>query len=103
MRLRRKVSAPRPPVRNGYARVLARIIDLQSEEDLNPLRPSRIAELSTADEALLREGDEYQLGSEGIEIARHGSRSVWRDFLFTHFRRKYDLRVFFDSPELRVG
>ncbi len=54
-------------------------------------------QLSLADERLMRDADEAQLGSVGVQIASAGSKEQWRAFVRDHVRRRYDLLVLFDA------
>jgi hypothetical protein len=90
-----------PSKRNGHAVVVGRVLELALEAQ--PLGDvARTVSLSLADERLLRDGDERQLGEEGVAIARGGSTADWRDLLRVHFHRRYGLRVVFEAATTTV-
>lgn len=91
-----------PPKRNGYAVVVGRIVELLGALPPSAAPRARTASLSRADEKLLRDADERQLGPRGIELANDPSLDRWRDALRDHFRRRYDLQLMFDASETRV-
>lgn len=92
-----------PARRNGYAAVISRVLDLLTKQPpVFGARP-RTALLSRVDERRLKDGDEAQLGANGLAIATRKERDDWRAFLFDHFRRRYDLVLLFDSARTRVA
>jgi hypothetical protein len=91
-----------PPNRNGYSVVVGRLVDLSVDAKPVPPHVTRHALLSRADETMLRDADQRQLGSAGSHVAHDGTREEWRAFLREHFRRTYDLVVLFDAPKTTV-
>jgi hypothetical protein len=92
-----------PPRRNGYSAVISRVLDLLAKNPPVFAGRPRTALLSRVDERRLKDGDEAQLGANGLAIATRRERDDWRAFLFDHFRRRYDLVLLFDSARTRVA
>jgi hypothetical protein len=89
--------------RNGYATVIARVLDHLTATPPQFAQPPRTALLSRVDERRLKDADESQLGAVGLALAEKRSKDEWRAFLTDHFRRRYDLVLLFDSARTRIS
>jgi hypothetical protein len=90
------------PNRNGYAKVVGRILEIMDDVPRTFAGRPPTAFLSPTDEKLLRDGDERQLGADGYAAARDGSTADWRAFLADHFRLRYRFVLLFDAPKTVV-
>jgi hypothetical protein len=80
---------------------MGRIADLVVSGPASAMQRSR-PRLSLADERLMRDADEAQLGKAGVQIASVGTKDQWRAFIRDHVRHRFDLMVLFDATSTSV-
>jgi hypothetical protein len=89
-----------PPLRNGHALVLGRVLDVVVRLSCEERRTLLHLRISRLDERELRDADDHQLSNAQLAIARSGSDEEWREALALHFKHRYHIILVFDGDAM---
>lgn len=103
--MRRSSRPPPLSARNGYGRVLGRVLDavFAAHEGAGSGCLLARVHLTPEDERDLRDAVQAQIGAAGVAAAAERDPEAWRDFLRGHFRVRLDLVPIFGARKTRVG